>query len=94
MVKRRIVLSSQEMNDITARIKLLESQLSRSNKCVADLESGVRKIQKLVNTKSKQKKPDKLFEEVTALCDRTINPPVKVKEERLAEEHGEEAIAG
>lgn len=93
MAKRRIVLSSQEMNDLNGKIKLLESQLSRSNKCVAELESGVRKIRKLVNTKSKQKKPETLFEEVSVLCDRTINPPVKVKEERLAAEMEEEAVA-
>ncbi len=95
MAKRRIVLSSQEMNDLTGKIKLLESQLNRSNKCVADLENGVRKIKKLVTTKAKQKKPENLFEEVSNLCDRTINPPVKVKEERLAAEAEmeEEAMA-
>lgn len=93
MAKRRIVLSSQEMNDINSKIKLLESQLSRSNSRVLELEAGVRKIKKVVNTKSKQKKPEALFEELDKLSDRTINPPVKVREERLAAEM-EEAIAG
>ena len=44
MAKRRIVLSSQEMNDIKKRIETLESQLSRSNTCVAELESGLNEI--------------------------------------------------
>jgi predicted nucleic acid-binding Zn-ribbon protein len=91
MAKRRIVLSSQEMNDITGKIKLLESQLSRSNSRVSELEAGVRKIKKLVNTKSKQKNPDTLFEELDELSTKTINPPVKVREERLAAELEAEA---
>jgi predicted alpha/beta superfamily hydrolase len=93
MAKRRIVLSSQEMNDINAKIKLLEGQLSRSNKCVSQLESGVRKIQKLVNTKSKRKNPEAMWEELDQLCAHTINPPVKVREERLAAEMEAEAMA-
>ncbi|MFN3239822.1 MAG: hypothetical protein ACE37D_22605 [Pseudomonadales bacterium] len=93
MAKRRIVLSSQEMNEITGKIKLLESQLNRSNHRVSELENGVRKIKKLVNTKSKQKKPELLIEETNKLCDVTINPPVKVREERLAAEAELEAEA-
>ena len=93
MAKRRIVLSSQEMNDINGKIKLLESQLSRSNHRVSELEAGVRKIKKLVNTKSKRKKPDALFEELDLLSAQTINPPVKVREERLAAEELEQAAA-
>jgi hypothetical protein len=84
MAKRRIVLSSQEMNDLTAKIKLLESQLSRSNHRVLDLETDVRKIQKLVEKKTKRKNPDLLCDEVIQLTSRAINPPVTVREERLA----------
>ncbi len=94
MAKRRIVLSSQEMNDINGKIKLLESQLSRSNDRVSQLEAGVRKIKKLVNTKTKRKNPDALLEELDQLSAHTINPPVKVREERLAAELEQEAMAG
>lgn len=84
MAKRRIVLSSQEMNDLTAKIKLLESQLTRSNNRVLELETDVRKIQKLVEKKAKRKNPDVLCDEVIQLTSRAINPPVTVREERLA----------
>jgi|GEM_PF-1879666 len=84
MAKRRIVLSSQEMNDLNGKIKLLESQLSRSNHRVSELEADVRKIQKLVEKKANRKNPDLLCDEVIELTTRAINPPVTVREERLA----------
>ncbi|MFT4798211.1 MAG: hypothetical protein ACI9W1_001641 [Candidatus Azotimanducaceae bacterium] len=90
MAKRRIVLTSQEMNDLSGKIKLLESQLSRSNNRVSELESDVRKIQKLVEKKSKRKNPDLLCDEVIQLTSRAINPPVTVREERLALELAQE----
>ena len=90
MAKRRIVLSSQEMNDLTAKIKLLESQLTRSNHRVLELETDVRKIQKLVEKKAKRKDPDLLCDEVIQLTSRAINPPVTVREERLALELAQE----
>ncbi len=86
MVKRRIVLSSQEMNDLSSKIKLLESQLKRSNSRVSELESGVKKIEKLVTKKPKKKDADTLCQELIELTGKTINPPVKVREERLARE--------
>ena len=90
MVKRRIVLSSQEMNDLTAQIKLLESQLKRSNHRVAELENGVRKIEKHVAKKPKKKDADTLCAELIEMTAKVINPPVKVREERLAREAEEE----
>lgn len=90
MVKRRIVLSSQEMNDLNNKIKLLESQLKRSNSRVSELESGVKKIEKLVSKRPKKKDAETLCAELMVLTTKTINPPVKVREERLAREAAEE----
>lgn len=94
MAKRRIVLSSQEMNELNAKLKLLESQLSRSNLRVSELEASVKNIQKLVAKKTKRKDPDSLCEEVIVLTAKAINPPVTVREERLAMEAEELAAAG
>tara|TARA_R110002072_G_scaffold59158_5_gene150751 strand:- start:21377 stop:21667 length:291 start_codon:yes stop_codon:yes gene_type:complete len=93
MAKRRIVLTSQEMNELNGKIKLLESQLSRSNHRVGELETGVQKIQKLVAKKTKRKDPDALCEEVINLAAKAINPPVTVREERLAAEAEEAELA-
>ena len=82
------------MNDLTAKIKLLESQLSRSNHRVSELESGLQHLQKLMSTKSKLKKPEILIDELKVVSAKAINPPVKVREERLAAELEQAAIAG
>ena len=80
MAKRRITLTSQEMNEIETKIKTLESQLTRSNGRVDELEHGFTLINKLVTKKTKPKTVDALCTSVEQLAKITLNPPVKAKE--------------
>jgi len=80
MAKRRITLTSQEMNEIQARIKTLESQLKRSNDRVEELEHGLGLLNKLVTKKTKAKTLDALCESVEDLIKITLRPPVKARE--------------
>ncbi len=91
MAKRRITLSSQEMNEIEAKIKTLESQLKRSNGRVDELEHGLGLITKLTTKKSKPKTVDALCSSLEELVKITLNPPVKAKV-LAAEELSEEAL--
>ena len=89
MAKRRITLTSQEMNEIEARIKTLESQLKRSNGRVDELEHGLGLIDKLITKKSKPKTVDAICSSIEQLVNITVNPPVEAKvlrEEELSEE--------
>ncbi len=89
MAKRRIVLSSQEMTDIKKRIQTLESQLSRSNARVAELESGLNKLNKVTSSKKFKTTAGDFAEELIAMIGKTINPPVAAREPtefELAEE--------
>jgi len=89
MAKRRITLTSQEMNDIQTRVKTLESQLKRSNGRVDELEHGLGLLHKLVTKKSKPKSVEALCTSVEELTKITLNPPVKAKapvDESLIEE--------
>jgi predicted nuclease with TOPRIM domain len=91
MVKRRITLTSQEMSGIEAKIKTLESQLTRSNGRVDELEHGLSLIDKLVTKKAKPKTVDAVCTAVEQLTKITLNPPVKAKE--LANELANEAVS-
>ena len=53
MVKRRITLSSQEMNDITNETSTLKTQLDLSNQRVDELENGLVVINKFINKETK-----------------------------------------
>ncbi len=79
MAKRRITLTSQEMNEINNRTQTLESQLQRSNTRVEELETGLGFIEKLVNKKSKPKNIDEFRSAVRELVEFTLNPPVAAK---------------
>ena len=76
MAKRRIVLTSQEMNEINTRTKTLETQLQRSNARIDELEDGLGDIRKLVQKKSKPKKIEDLCEAICDLVKLTLIPPV------------------
>lgn len=80
MAKRRITLSSQEMNEINSRTKTLESQLQRSNARVDQLESGLGIIKELMEKKTKIKDQKTLLVSLQQLVDKAINPPVAAKE--------------
>jgi len=79
MVKRRITLTSQEMNEITKETTTLKTQLDLSNQRVDELENGLVVINKFINKKTKPKDVDKLCGAVQKLVDKAINPPVKAK---------------
>ena len=81
MAKRRITLTSQEMNEITKQTTTLESQLTLSNERVDELESGLTGIGKYINRKTKPKDVEKLCTALQKLVDKAINPPVKAKAE-------------
>lgn len=80
MVKRRITLSSQEMNDITNETSTLKTQLDLSNQRVDELENGLVVINKFINKETKPKDVEKLCGAVQKLIDKAINPAVKAKE--------------
>ena len=95
MAKRRSTLTSQEMNGIEAKIKTLESQLTRSNGRVDELEHGLSLIDKLVTIKTKPKTVDAVCTAIEHLAKVTLNPPVKAKElanELANEELSEETV--
>ena len=79
MAKRRITLTSQEMNEINARTETLESQLKKSNARVDELENGLTVIKKLTEKKTKPKSLASFIEQVTELVDKALNPPVIAK---------------
>jgi len=79
MAKRRITLTSQEMNDINKQTTTLQSQLSLSNARVDELENDLVVIKKLLNNKTKTKNASKLTAALQELVEKAINPPVKVK---------------
>ena len=91
MAKRRITLTTQEMNEITSRTTTLESQLTRSNARVDELEKGLVKIGKLIGKKTKPKDLNRFLEEISQLVADAINPPVLAKE--LAKELARQAEA-
>ncbi len=76
MAKRRIVLSSQEMNDIKKRIETLESQLSRSNARILELETGLNEIKDVACGKEAAALSEKLATTLEDMIKKTINPPV------------------
>ena len=76
MAKRRITLTSQEMNEINTRTETLESQLQRSNDRVEELENGLIYIRKFLSKKSKPKKIEDFCDVMNELVDTTLNPPV------------------
>jgi septal ring factor EnvC (AmiA/AmiB activator) len=89
MAKRKFTLSSQEMNDIKAQTKTLESQLKHANARVDELENGLGLVSKLLQKKSRPKTPEDLAAAVQELVNVTLNPPViarVLREEAEAEE--------
>ncbi|MFT7687299.1 MAG: hypothetical protein ACI9FB_002651, partial [Candidatus Azotimanducaceae bacterium] len=58
MVKRRVTLTSQEMNDISKETSTLKTQLDLSNQRVDELENGLVIINKFINKKTKPKDVD------------------------------------
>ena len=86
MAKRRITLTSQEMNDINGKITLLQSQLGRSNSRVDELEKGLGDIRRLIKKKFRAKDLKPLGDELTTMIDLAMNPPVKVREDLVPDE--------
>jgi len=80
MVKRRITLSSQEMNDITKETSTLKTQLDLSDQRVDELENSLVVTNKFISKKTKPKDVEKLCGAVQKLIDKAINPDVKAKE--------------
>jgi len=91
MAKRKFTLTSQEMADINARIKTLESQLKHSNARVDELEDGLGDIEKLLQKKSGTKTADALSNATLELVNLTLNPPVTARVLREAAEAAEAA---
>ncbi|MFT4721589.1 MAG: septal ring factor EnvC (AmiA/AmiB activator) [Candidatus Azotimanducaceae bacterium] len=91
MAKRKFTLTSQEMADINARIKTLESQLKHSNARVDELEGGLGDIDKLLQKKSRPKAADALRDATLELVNLTLNPPVTARVLREAAEAAEAA---
>jgi septal ring factor EnvC (AmiA/AmiB activator) len=89
MAKRKFTLTSQEMADINARIKTLESQLKHSNARVDELEDGLDDIDKLLQKKSRPKTADALSNATLELVNLTLNPPVTARVLREAAEAAE-----
>jgi|TARA_Y100000310_G_scaffold323672_2_gene384406 hypothetical protein len=79
MVKKRITLTGQELDEIRGAQTVLETQLKRSNDRVEELECGLGTIKKLVSRKATSKANPELCESIVSLVDVTINPPVKTK---------------
>ena len=92
MAKRKFTLTSQEMNDINARIKTLESQLKHSNARVDELEDGFGKVDKLLQKKSRPKTADALSHAILDLVNLTLNPPVTARVLREEAEAAELAL--
>ena len=86
MAKRNFTLTSEEMADIKARIKTLESQLKHSNARVDELEDGLGDIDKLLQKKSRPKTADALRDAILELVNLTLNPPVTARVLREAAE--------
>jgi hypothetical protein len=91
MAKRKFTLTSQEMADINARTKTLESQLKHSNARVDELEGGLGDIDKLLQKKSRPKTTDALRDATLELVNLTLNPPVTARVLREAAEAAEAA---
>jgi|AntAceMinimDraft_1070359.scaffolds.fasta_scaffold140346_2 septal ring factor EnvC (AmiA/AmiB activator) len=92
MAKRKFTLTSQEMNDINARIKTLQSQLKHANARVDELEDGLGSIDKLLQKKSKPKTVDALRDATLELVNLTLNPPVTARVLREEAEAAELAL--
>ena len=90
MAKRRITLTSQEMNELNAKLSLLQSQLGRSNSRVDELEKGLGDVRRLVKKKFRSKDLKSLGDDIVEMIDLAINPPVKVRDAVEMEE--DEAI--
>ncbi|MBV1877439.1 MAG: hypothetical protein KUG79_07345 [Pseudomonadales bacterium] len=93
MAKRRITLTSQEMNEINSRTKTLESQLSRSNARVDELESGLVFIKNFISEEAEPQDLENFITEMSKLVDRAINPPVAAKEVAAKEVAAKEVAA-
>lgn len=88
MVKKRITLTGQELEDLKSEQTILKTQLERSNDRVEELEAGLGTIKELVSKKKSSKAQPELCESIVSLVDLTINPPVKTKTiEQTALEH-------
>lgn len=79
MVKKRITLTGQQLEDFRSEQANLKTQLERSNDRVEELEAGLDTIKELVTKKKSSKAHPELCESIVSLVELAINPPVKTK---------------